>query len=217
MLAYAPTRDRQKFRPTALAVIIAVHAAALAALMAAKMDLPALVRDPPIVVDLIDPPKPAPEPQPAPDRDTRSQLDRPAPRVPVPLPAPDPLPMPQPMPMPGPPLGGGAGAGTGSLPLPDRAAIVRTGPRFATPADRIRPLYPEAKLASGEEAVLRLRLTIDSRGRVVAVDPVGSADPAFLAAARRHILKAWRYQPATEGGAAIGSTTTITLEFRLDS
>lgn len=47
--------------------------------------------------------------------------------------------------------------------------------------------------------------------------PPPAADPLFLAAARRHILKAWRYQPATEGGAAIGSTTTITLEFRLDS
>jgi protein TonB len=217
MLAYAPTRDRQKFRPAALTVIIAVHAALLAALMAAKMDLPSLVRDPPIVVDLIDPPKPPPEPRPAPHPDTRSQLDRPAPRVPVPLPAPDPLPMPQPMPLPGPPLGGGAGAGTGTLPLPDPAPLVRTGPRFATPADRIRPPYPEAKLASGDEAKLRLRLTIDPRGRVVAVDPVGAADPLFLAAARRHILRAWRYEPATEGGAAIGSTTTITLEFRLDS
>lgn len=218
MLAYAPTRDRQAFRPGALIAIIAVHAALLAALMAAKMDLPSLVRDPPIIVDLVDPPKPPPEPQPAPDRDTRSQLDRPAPRIPVPLPAPDPLPAPQPLPLPlpGPPAGG-AGAGTGTLPLPDPAPLVRTGPRFATPADRIRPPYPDSKLASGEEAVLRLRLTIDARGRVLAVDPVGPADPSFLAAARRHILRVWRYQPATEGGSAIPSSTTITLEFRLDS
>ena len=69
--------------------------------------------------------------------------------------------------------------------------------------------------AQEKEAVLRLRLSIDERGRVVAVEPVGKAEPAFLAAARRHIL-AWRYAPATEGGRAIASTTVVTLEFKLD-
>jgi periplasmic protein TonB len=67
-----------------------------------------------------------------------------------------------------------------------------------------------------EEAVLRLRLSIDERGRVVAVEPLGRADPAFLAAARRHILRAWRYQPAMEGDRAIASSTVITLKFELD-
>ena len=67
-----------------------------------------------------------------------------------------------------------------------------------------------------QEATLKLRLAIDERGRVVAVDPVGHADPAFLAAARRHILKAWRYQPAKEGNKAIASSTVITLKFELD-
>jgi protein TonB len=59
-------------------------------------------------------------------------------------------------------------------------------------------------------------LTIDPRGRVIAVDPVGAADPSFLAAARRHILKAWRYKPATEDGIAVPSTTVISLSFRLE-
>jgi protein TonB len=51
---------------------------------------------------------------------------------------------------------------------------------------------------------------------VVAVEPVGRADPAFLAAARRHLLAQWRYKPATEDGRAIASSTTITLRFELD-
>jgi protein TonB len=66
-----------------------------------------------------------------------------------------------------------------------------------------------------EEATLRLRLTIDTGGRVTAVEPVGAADPSFLEAARRHILRAWRYKPAMEDGVAVPSTITINLSFRL--
>ena len=66
------------------------------------------------------------------------------------------------------------------------------------------------------EAVLRLRLTIDDRGRVTAVEPVGRADPVFLAAARRHLLAHWRYKPASENGRPAASSTVITLRFQLD-
>jgi protein TonB len=61
-----------------------------------------------------------------------------------------------------------------------------------------------------------LRLTIDASGRVIAVDPVGSADRVFLEAARRHLMAHWRYKPATEAGHAVTTSTVITLEFRLD-
>ncbi len=64
--------------------------------------------------------------------------------------------------------------------------------------------------------MLQLRLTIDERGRVTAVDPVGAADPAFLAAARKHIRAHWRYRAATEDGRAVASSTVITLRFQLD-
>jgi protein TonB len=95
--------------------------------------------------------------------------------------------------------------------------MVHTGPRFATAPEDVRPPYPEAMRAQEKEAVLRLKLTIDERGRVVGVDPVGKADATFLAAARRHILKAWRYSPAMDGDRAIASSTVITLEFKLES
>jgi len=97
-----------------------------------------------------------------------------------------------------------------------QAEPVRTGPRFATPQSELKPPYPEAKALAGEEATLRLRLTIDAQGRVTAVDPVGTSDPAFLAAARKHILAHWRYQPATADGHAVPSSTVITLQFQLD-
>ena len=109
------------------------------------------------------------------------------------------------------------GSGTLPTPIPLDPPIVRTGPRFATVGDAIRPPYPDSMREIGSEASLRLRLTIDERGRVVAVDPVGRADATFLEAARRHILRVWRYRPAMEGAKAVPSTTTITLKFELGS
>jgi protein TonB len=101
-------------------------------------------------------------------------------------------------------------------PLLQPAEPVRVGPRAVTPTDLLRPPYPDAKRRSEEEAVLRLRLGIDPRGRVTSVEPVGAADPAFLAAARSHLLRHWRYRPATEDGRAVSSTLTITLRFELE-
>ena len=51
---------------------------------------------------------------------------------------------------------------------------------------------------------------------MIAVEPVGPADPVFLAAARRHLLARWRYKPASEDGHAIVSTMVIKLRFQLD-
>jgi protein TonB len=93
---------------------------------------------------------------------------------------------------------------------------VKTSARLMTSGADLRPPYPASKIASGEEALLRLRLSIDERGRVVAVEPVGSADRAFLEAARRHLLARWRYKPASEGGRSVATSTVITLRFQLE-
>ena len=57
---------------------------------------------------------------------------------------------------------------------------------------------------------------IGERGRVTAVEPIGRAESAFLAAARRHIMAHWRYRPATSDGRGVATTLVITLRFRLD-
>ena len=212
MLAYAPRPDRRRFSPAALTLIVGAHAVAIVALMSAKMDV---IRHgiPPTIIELIpnQPPPEPPRPQPrAPNAPPKTTYSAPNPIIdPPPMPGPtaDPLP-----PMPNPIIGPDVAPPTPRLDPP----LIRTGPRFITPAEDVRPPYPDAMRAQEKEAVLRLRLAIDARGRVVAVDPVGKSDPAFLAAARRHILKAWRYTPAMEGDHAIVSTTVITLEFRLD-
>jgi protein TonB len=212
MLAYAPRRERCRLQPSALVLIVGAHVAAILAVMSVKMEVERRGEPPIDVISIPLPPEPQP-PKPATNQPVPPNQTYTAPRPvidPLALPTPtvDPLPMP---PDPGPLIGNGVDPSP-PKPLP----IIRTGPRFVTPAALIRPPYPEEKRRLEQEATLRLRLAIDEHGRVVTVEPVGSADPAFLAAARRHILKAWRYQPAMEGDHAIPSSTVITLQFKLD-
>jgi periplasmic protein TonB len=213
MLAYAPRPERRRLHPGALAVIVGLHAAAIVAVMSARMDF-----EPPWKADKTDvtlvplPPEPAEVP-PEPDQRVpapQPRLDNPPTPLP-PLPSDGPVadPVPFPIPDPGPSVGPSLDPG----PTP---AIIRTGPRFNTPDHLLKPPYPEDKRRLDQEATLKLHLAIDASGRVTAVEPVGKTDPAFLQAARSHILKAWRYKPATEDGRAIASSTVITLKFELD-
>jgi len=219
MPVYAPTPGFAVRRPhpKTLILIVGIHAVALAAVITAKMDVPVRFIPDPTEITFIDPPKPPPpEPQPQPPKPRpNSRIDQPTAVIPVPRPdeqTVDPTPVP-PMPTPGP-------IGTGIVPVPQPQpvpipAVVRTGPRFITPPDQVRP-YPDDKRRQEQEASLRLRLSIDARGRVVAVEPVGPVDPTFFAAARKHVLAHWRYSPATEDGRAIAASTVVTLRFELE-
>lgn len=223
MLAYAANTPKTAARagsPRALLLIIAGHAALIAAVMTAKMEL--IGPDPFIPIDTfnvpVDPPPPAAEPQPKrnprPDEPVTqtSFIDSTATIIDMDTTS----------------LSFDHGKAIEDIatvigtdvqlpPIdPPRVAPVRHAAVFSTPANAVKPAYPLDKRRAGEEATLRLKLTIDTRGRVTAVEPVGPADPSFLEAARRHILKAWRYQPATEGGVAVPSSTVINLSFRLE-
>lgn len=216
MLAYAPRPDRQRARPATLIAIVVVHAVLLGLVATAQMDIPMLTKDGPIVVEHI-PLDPLPPERPVEQAPTRPAPDSgiDTPPVIIPLPAPglavDLVP---PLPNTGPVVGPAVDPVPPTLPLDP--PVASTGPRFRTPAADVRPPYPDSRREIDREASLRLRLAIDARGRVTAVEPVGRADPVFLETARRHILSKWRYQPATEGGTAVASSTVITLTFRLD-
>lgn len=217
MTTYAPVPAFADSRrhPRALVIILAGHAALIAAVMTAKMDLPNRLIPTITHVQLIETPKPPPENPPPPQPRTNpraSAIDHPAIVLPIPQPSqPFVEPAPSPLPDPGPVIDQGSYRPPAPAPKP-----VLIEPRFATPDGDVKPPYPQSKLRSGEEAVLRLRLAIDPRGRVTSVEPVGTADPVFLAAARRHLLAHWRYRPATEDGRAVASSTVITLRFQLD-
>jgi len=216
MTTYAPVPAYadHKFHPRVLLLIAAGHAAVITAALMIKTDLPQRIIHPPIYIDWIPAPKPPPpHPIQTPQTVQRQQPTRPT------IDHPQPIEQTQ--------LHTGPTADK-TIVIPNITPIdphpfipvgpvepVRTGPRFVTPPSELKPPYPEQKQLAGEEATLRLRLTIDAAGRVTAVDPVGSADPAFLAAARKHILAHWRYQPATEDGHPVPSSTVITLQFQL--
>ena len=220
MLAYAANAPRPAGRagsPRALVLILAGHALLIGAVMSAKMGVihvdgvtPTEVFNIPI-----DPPTP-PEPKPPEAQPNQpSFIERPVTLIDVPqvtqtLPidrGPPIVPWSPPVIGDGPPL---------PPANPVKATPVRVAAIFSTPENAIRPPYPTSKIRLQEEATLRLRLSIDARGRVTSVEPVGAADPEFLAAARRHIIRAWRYKPATEDGAGVASTIVITLRFQLE-
>ena len=223
MLAYsAHRRPRRRLSPAALAVIVGGHALAITWLITAKMEVNPFVPKTPITIEAIPlPPEPTPKPEPQPQHpaEPRQQQSTITPNPPLypPLPnnpvvdsgIPTTDVIPDVREIIDAPLG----------PTIDRTPpreVVKTAARLATPADLMRPPYPPSKLRSEEEAVLRLRLGIDERGRVVNVDPVGTADPEFLASARKHLIRNWRYRPATEDGRPIATSITITLRFQIE-
>lgn len=219
MLAYAahrPVIAERRSAPNAMLAIIALHVAAVAALMSARMDLPQKILDRPLTVDLIsedDPPPPRELTPEVPARPQPSTLDQRQPLVPTP---PTDLRLADATPT-LPDLGAIVGPKTDPQPKIDPLAVpAKVAARLITPSAELRPPYPHAKLLSGEEAALRLRLTIDERGRVVAVEPLGRADRTFLDAARRHLMARWRYQPAMDNGKAVATTAVVMLRFQLE-
>jgi protein TonB len=218
MLAYAANRPvigARKPAPNAMLAIIGLHVAAIAVLVSAKMELPPIIKEPPLI--LIPIPK-VPDPRPTQPRQASQQsqsqsVDHPQTQVHPTATTDQGFDMGPTKPFdPGPVLP----FAVGSIEVPPPHLLVKLGPRLATPESELKPPYPQSKLLTEEEAVLNLKLTIDQNGRVVAVDPVGRADPAFLSAARRHLLAHWRYHPASEDGRAVDSSTVITLRFQLD-
>jgi len=220
MLAYAPTRRRVAERPSspnAMLIVISAHVVAIAAVMSAKMDLPRRIFDPPPKVISIPMPKDPPpiqiarlfppQPLPQPTHSSPSESPQPDPLVTLnPGPAAEPNANLGPIEL--------AGANVVIPELPPKPAA--SAAQLLTSGAELKPPYPQSKLLSEEEAVLQLRLTIDERGRVVAVDPVGRADPVFLAAARRYLLAHWRYKPAMKDGRPVSTAMTILLRFQLD-
>ena len=221
MLAYTSNRSavgKRDSSPNALLLVISAHIALVAVVMSAKMDLPSRIKsEPPILVENWRKPPPPTQP------DTRPRIKQPTQLTPL---IDDPVPTIKPVPLQRPDAGsdagpdialGGSGAGVTPI-IPERPATlpIRHDPRLLTPMSELKPPYPASKLAAEQEATLHLRLTIDERGRVTAVDPVGYADREFLASARRYIIGHWRYDPASEDGRAIQSAITITLSFQLD-
>jgi protein TonB len=220
VLAYAANRQQAAVRrpsPKTLLLVAAGHVVAVALLITARTEIQQQINHKPIVVKLIR------EPPPPPAHVVKPRVTQPPHQSTLPQPLP-PIPMPQmptaePTPQ-VPNIGNLVGAGTQppatSEPQARVATPAPTPAWLLTPTSELKPPYPESKLLTGEEATLKLRLSIDEHGRVVAVDPVGPADRTFLDAARRYLMAHWRYSPATQAGRPVGTSLVVTLKFQLD-
>ena len=220
--ASTPSFANHQRHPRALMLIVGGHAVLIAAVMTAKMDVIPPLGATKTIVDLIEAPKPPPPPPPPEAisepqtkvQPRNSQIDQPTPIRDIPIsdgPEVASVNLP-PIPSPGP-------IGSGIEPAPTKPILdpVRLGPVFNTPDHLLRPPYPSDKQRLEEEGALKLRLTIDERGRVVGVEPVGPVDRSFFESARKHLLAKWRYKPATVDGRPVASSTVITLRFELET
>ena len=219
MLAYAANRTvvgKRESSPNALLLVISAHVALLALVMSAKMDFPKRITRTPPLINIRVPIPPPPDMRTKKPQTKDQWIDHPTVSLPIPNPRPQPF-VDERKPADPVSIGGGGLASDPQIVLPPITIPIHQDARLLTPASELKPPYPAAKLASEEEAILRLRLAIDERGRVTAVDPVGHADREFLETARRYIIGHWRYEPASEGGQPTSSTILVTLRFKLDS
>lgn len=80
------------------------------------------------------------------------------------------------------------------------------------------PPYPRDALRKQLQGTVLLEVLVDAQGRPRAVTLVrGSGHAVLDAAARRHVLKHWRFRPAIRGGQAIPARGLVPVRFAIAS
>jgi protein TonB len=108
------------------------------------------------------------------------------------------------------------GTGTVTRPVDPSLPVfvkARPDPRYA---GAFHPNYPPSLVRDGLEGDVSVRVTIDPRGRVIAVEMVRATNAVFFEETKRQALKSWRFVPATRDGTAVESVQTMTVHFRLE-
>lgn len=206
-----------------LAVVVALHGAAITALALSKMDLPIREVIPPLIAESFEmepiPPEIIPEPEPVPQ-------PRAAPRSEIV--AVDPVvetlsrsvveaetkPAETPPFLPG-PVGLKDGNGDAIVePQPPVRAEAQVDRRFS---DDLQPPYPPSEQRMGNEGTVTVRVTIGTDGRVKAVSRLSAPSDAFYRATERHALRKWRFRPATVDGQPVESRKVMTVHFRIEN
>ncbi len=194
--------------PSRLAIVLALHGAALTALMLAKPDyVPKIDWKPMDLIQIDDKPPPPPnmsEPaQPQPRNETVESIP---PLVP-----------------------GTAGQSENTItPFPpEKPTYVE--PTLAPPATpvlaeatmlrsaEVQPPYPTSLARQEIEGVAIVRVLIGTDGRVKDVQMVSATEPEFFEATARQAKRYWKFKPATRDGLAIESWRQMTVRFKLEA
>ena len=216
-----------KKSPTALAVVILMHGAAIGALALHKMDVIAIGPKPPIDIIDIAAPKPPPPPKPpevkqpptqvqtvtAPNRIVDPPIERPrfddtpVDKPPLAYVNPGPVehiapPSPPPPPPPPPP----------EVKKVEPARAKANLASYVSDAD-----YPAAALRGEEQGATRFRLTVGPDGRVKDCAVTGSSGSSSLDATTCRLMKSRaRFTPARDSsGAATGDSVSSTIRWVL--
>ena len=209
--------------PGSLAVVIALHGAAITALMLSKMEF---VRPPPVITetynvpDIPPPPKVEPdEPKPQQKAQSKSQIDIVPPIVQRPAFNDVVIPQPRnsepvvfdtspPGPVTLPPV-------ADPPPVP-KADPVRTEAQL-DPRSKLQPPYPASEERAEVTGSVTVMIVIGNDGRVKDVEKVSAGTDAFYRATEQQALRYWRFKPAMVDGKPVESRKRMTVHFRLDA
>ena len=207
--------EQKRASPTSLAVVILLHATALAAVMLIKGPAFTAPPEPLDTYNVPIEPEPEPNPEPPPQRqDPRpnrheSVIDRVPPVIDRQTPGPivDNRPIP-PIPPTRTPPGDETVQRIEPAPPPVRREAVMQ-------SSDLQPPYPASEERAEREGSVRIRVTIGTNGRVVAAEKVSATSDAFWQATERHARSRWRFRPATVDGRPVESSKVLTVTFRL--
>lgn len=211
--------EQKTVRPGGLALVIAMHAAAFAALVLVKTSVEAGASPITRIFD-VPLPRPTEEPPPEQQRDQPERqpttIERVRPIVDTDVPRPTVADPPLP-PLPPTTNSGREIAladGTPDLPVPAVRIEAQVDPRYA---GDLQPPYPPSEESAQREGRVRVRITIGADGRVKAVQRISATSDAFWRATERHALARWRFRPATLDGRPIESSKVMNLYFRIEA
>ncbi len=204
--------ENKRSHPLGLSVVIAMHAAVLAALILAKGELLPPPEPPLIVKQIRDQVPPPPLPKEHKKAKAAAPAEQPIFAVPLPIDLSEnrlttvELP---PVDFPLDPPGNSAAA----EPAPVKLVSARIDRRFA---GDFQPQYPPSAQREGLSGKATVRVRIGPDGRVTAVELVSTDATAFFDATRQQALRRWRFVPATRDGVAVESWQTLTVRFVLN-
>ena len=194
--------------PSRLGIVIALHGAALAALMLAKPEyVPKIDWKPITLIPIEEPPIP---PEVLPEQ-TKPQPRNQAAETVKPL--------------------VNTGASTrenlvSQLPPDNPPYVAPTLPPPITPilteatmlrGSEVQPAYPPSLARQEIEGFAIVRLLIGSDGRVKDVQMVSATEPEFFEATARQAKRYWKFKPATRDGIAVESWRQMTVRFKLEA
>ena len=97
--------------------------------------------------------------------------------------------------------------------------VAAPAPPQASPADFKRtrfvpPTYPPQALARRQEGEVRVRITVDTTGRVVDASVESGTPPGVFDQAALNAVRKWRFEPIVKGGRPIEASVVTTIRFR---